>query len=146
MILLPIMSPMGMNAKTLLGIAACALALALPASQAIAGKSSRSRSVASKACKAELKRKGHKAFVKKYGKPALRNCSSKTTPAAAEAVASATNECDDELAEYGLAEFLDDYESPNFSEAYDYCVVEGAMEELDLLGGDDDGTDDGSDE
>jgi hypothetical protein len=122
-----------------------AILLALPA-VAVAKQGSPVTSVAAQQCAQERVDLGKKAFHKRYGvKHAMRNCIKRTRPKVAPAVTSATNGCQQELAQNGPTQFILDY-------AWDEDTVENAMSECidltldDLLAPDDSGDDESDDD
>jgi hypothetical protein len=92
---------------------------------------------------------GKKAFRKRYGaKHTMRNCSKRTKPQVAAALNTASSDCQAELAESGLAEFIDDYgedATDTLDNAMAECISEDADQILnpeDYEDEDDDGSDD----
>jgi len=86
-----------------------ALLLALPAGAAGAG-GGQVQSRAAQQCKQERTISGKRAFHKKYGaKHAMRACIKRKRPRVASTIDPATEQCQGELAQSGLAEFLDEY-------------------------------------
>jgi hypothetical protein len=129
----------------LLSIAATvALALAVPAGAAAAPDAT---NLAVRSCKAQKKNLGKAKFERKYGAHAMRTCIQKARRPASEAIASATSDCNEELALYGPTELIADYERPTVETALEACVIDDVEFELGLDEGDgyDDGYDDGSD-
>jgi hypothetical protein len=109
---------------TALAIAAVIGALlAVPA--AAPAKGGLTGSLAASACSAEKKQLGKKRFAKKYGKKGMAVCIKRTRGAAQRAIAVATVECQAELDEYGLDEFLLDWSS------FEECVATYAEWEMD---------------
>jgi hypothetical protein len=103
------------------GILVAAL-LALPASAA-AGQGGQDSSVAAEQCAQQRADVGKRAFRKRYGaKHAMRNCIRRNRAKGSSALSSATQECEEELAQVGAAEFILDY-------ALDEDTVENAMSE-----------------
>jgi hypothetical protein len=99
-----------------------AILLALPA-VAVAKQSGPVTSVAAQQCAQERVDFGKKAFHKRYGaKHTMRNCIRRTRPKVAGAVTSATEGCQQELAQNGPAQFILDY-------AWDEDTVDNAMSE-----------------
>jgi hypothetical protein len=130
------------------GIAAAAL-LALPAGAA-ASQGGQVNSVTAQQCAQEKADIGKKAFRKKYGaKHTMRSCGKRTRPQVAAALSTAGSDCQNELAQNGAAEFIDDYgddATDTVDNAMAECIGEDADEILnpdDYV--DDDGSDDGSD-
>lgn len=114
-----------------IGIAAtAALALAAPAS---AATSTDAKSIAARSCKVQQKNLGKTKFERKYGNHSMRTCIQKSRRQASQAIASATSDCDEELALYGPAEFLDDYESATVETALATCIIEDVEFELGLI-------------
>jgi hypothetical protein len=103
------------------GILVAAL-LALPASAA-AGQGGQVSSVAAEQCAQQRADVGKRAFRKRYGaRHAMRNCIRRNRAKASSALSSAAQECQEELAQVGAAEFIVDY-------AFDEDTVENAMSE-----------------
>jgi hypothetical protein len=129
------------------GIAAAAL-LALPAGAA-ASQGGQVNSLAAQQCAQERADIGKKAFRKRYGaKHTMRNCAKRTKPEVTAALNTAGSDCQAELTQSGLAEFIDDY-GEDATDTLDNAMVECMAEATDqILNPDDyvdDGTDDGSD-
>jgi hypothetical protein len=110
------------------GIVAAAL-LALPAGAA-AVQGGQVNSLAAQQCNQERADIGKKAFRKRYGaKHTMRNCAKKTRPHVAAALDTASSDCQAELAESGLAEFIDDYgedATDTRENAMAECIAENA--------------------
>ena len=130
------------------GIAAAAL-LALPAGAA-ASQGGQANGVAAQQCNQQRADLGKKAFRKRYGeKHAMRACVKRTRPQVVAALSTAGFHCQNELAQNGAAEFIDDYgddATDTVDNAIAQCIAEDADEILnpdDYV--DDDGSDDGSD-
>jgi hypothetical protein len=110
------------KARHLIGAAVATALLALPAS-ASAGQSGQVAGVAAEQCSVLRADLGKRAFRKRYGpRHAMRNCIRRNRSKAATALNSATDDCQQELAEVGSAEFILDY-------AWDEDTVENAMSE-----------------
>jgi hypothetical protein len=129
------------------GIAAAAL-LALPAGAA-ASQAGQVNSLTAQQCAQEKADIGKKAFRKRYGaKHTMRNCAKRTKPQVAAALNTASSDCQAELAESGLAEFIDDYgedATDTLDNAMAECISEDADQILnpeDYEDEDDDGSDD----
>jgi hypothetical protein len=109
------------------GIAAAAL-FALPAGAA-ASQGGQVNSLTAQQCNQERAEIGRKAFRKKYGsKHSMRTCAKRTKPQVAAALSTANSDCQAELAQYGLAEFIDDYgedATDTLDNAMAECVAEG---------------------
>jgi hypothetical protein len=132
------------------GIAAAAL-IALPASASAKpghghGHGGGSTTgLAAQQCAQEKGDIGKKAFLKKYGaRNGMRNCIRRTATQIASVLPQANQDCADELAEFGTADFIliygDDASTP-LDQATAECVNEAVDE---ILNGDD-SEDDGSD-
>jgi hypothetical protein len=83
--------------------------------------------------KQERSDSGKRAFQKKYGrKHTMRTCIKRTRPRVASAVDPAGQQCQAELAQEGVADFLDDYldEVGSVDEAMAECVAETVDELL----------------
>jgi hypothetical protein len=110
------------KARHLIGAAVATALLALPAS-ASAGQSGQVAGVAAEQCSVLRADLGKRAFRKRYGpRHAMRNCIRRNRSKAPTALSSATDDCQQELAEVGSAEFILDY-------AWDEDTVENAMSE-----------------
>jgi hypothetical protein len=132
------------KARHLIGAVVATALLAVPAS-ASAGASSQVAGVAAEQCSVLRADLGKRAFRKRYGpRHAMRNCIRRNRSKAASTLNSATDDCRQELAEVGSAEFILDY-------AWDEDTVENAMSEcisdsVDEALAPDDGDDDDSEE
>jgi hypothetical protein len=131
------------------GIAAAAL-IALP-SAAAAAPGGQVTSLTAQQCAQERADLGKKAFRKRYGaRHTMRNCIKRTRTQVVSAVAVATSDCQNELAQETPAEFIDDYgydPTDSLDDAMDECIAEDVdyiLNPEDYV--DDDGSDDGSDE
>jgi hypothetical protein len=128
------------------GIAAAAL-LALPAGAA-ASQGGQVTSLTAQQCAQEKTDIGKRAFRKRYGaKHTMRNCAKRTKPQVAAALDTANSDCQSELAQSGVAEFIDDYgedATDTVDNAMAECVAEDADEILNPEDYVDDGSDDGS--
>jgi len=126
------------------GIAAAAL-LALPAGAA-ASQGGQANSLAGQQCAQERAAIGKKAFRKRYGaKHAMRACSKKAKGQAVAVLDTANSDCQAELAEIGVADFIDEYgadATDTLENAMAECVAEDTAQILDPG---DYGEDDGSD-
>jgi hypothetical protein len=126
------------------GIAAAAL-LALPAGAA-ASQGGQVNSLTAQQCSQEKADIGKKAFRKKYGaKHTMRNCARRTKPQVAAALDTAGSDCQAELAQSGLAEFVDDY-GDDPTDTVDYAMAECIAEDVDQILNPDDYVDDEEDE
>ncbi len=129
------------------GIAAAAL-LALPAGAA-ASQGGQVNSLTAQQCSQEKADLGKKAFRKRYGaKHTMRVCAKRTRSEVTSALATAASDCQDELAQNGDAEFIDDYgedATDTVENSIDECIAEDADEILNPEDYVDDATDDGSD-
>lgn len=130
------------------GIVAAAL-IALPASAA-ATPGGQVASLTAQQCSQERADIGKRAFRKRYGaKHAMRSCVSRSRPQVVTAVGTANQDCQEELAEIGAAEFIDEYgddeDTDPVGDAMTACIAEDVDE---ILHPEDygDGSDDGSDE
>jgi hypothetical protein len=126
------------------GIAAAAL-LALPAGAA-ASQGGQVNSLTAQQCAQEKAEIGKKAFRKRYGaKHTMRNCVKRTKPEVAAALNTAGSDCQAELTQSGLAEFIDDYgEDP--TDTLDNAMAECIAEATDQILNPDDYVDDEEDE
>ncbi len=137
-----------MKLRYAIGGIAAAAALALPAGAA-ASAGGQVTSLAAQQCAQERAAIGKKTFRKRYGaKHAMRSCAKKAKAQVAAAVNTANSDCQDELAEIGVADFLDEY-GEDVTNALDNSMAECVAEDVDqILNPDDygdDGEDDGSD-
>ena len=113
------------------GIAAAAL-LALPACAA-ASPGGQVTSLTAQQCAQEKSDIGRKAFHKRYGvKHAMRTCARRTRPQVAAALGTASSDCQDELAEYGAADFIDSY-GEDVTDTVDNSMVECIAEDADQI-------------
>jgi hypothetical protein len=113
-------------ARRLTALATAAVIGALLAVPATApAKGGLASTLAADKCSAEKKKLGKKRFQKKYGKKGVANCLKRTRGEANRAVAVATTECQVELDEYGLEDFLLDWSS------FEECVATYAQWEMD---------------
>ena len=110
--------------RTLILIAALCLALLVTA--ALASASISVTKTAAATCAKERKAIGRKAFTKKYGaKRTMQRCIRRTRPRVVAAQRQAEQECAEELAELGFAEFAEDYGSDETgSDAMANCIAE----------------------
>jgi hypothetical protein len=101
----------------------CASVLALPATAPAKGPTDK---VAAATCAKERKAIGRQAFTKKYGeKRGMQSCIRRTRGRVVAAQRQAEQECAEELAELGFAEFAEDYGSDETgSDAMANCVAE----------------------
>jgi hypothetical protein len=129
------------------GIAAVAL-LALPAGSA-ASPGGQVPSLTAQQCSQERAAIGRKAFRKRYGaRHTMRACAKQTKSQVAAALNTANSDCQDELAQNGVAEFVDDYgedDTDTLDNAMAECVAEDADQILNPEDYVDDTGDDGSD-
>ena len=127
------------------GILVAAL-LAFPTS-AVAGQGGQVASVAAQQCAQRKADIGKKAFRKRYGaKHTMRNCIRRNRAKAESTLSSAAEECEQELAENGPAEFILDYafDEDTVENAMSECIADTVDETLDPSDSDD-GEDDGTD-
>jgi hypothetical protein len=125
------------------GIATAAL-LALPAGSAASG-GGQAASLTAQKCAKERAAIGKKAFHKRYGaKHPMRACSKKAKGQVAAALGTANSDCQDELAEIGLADFIDEF-GTDATDTLDDAMAECVDEMLNPDDYGDDGEDDGSD-
>ena len=129
------------------GIAAAAL-LALPAGSA-ASLGGQVSSLTAQQCSQERAAIGKKAFRKRYGaRRTMRACAKKTKAPVAAALGTANSDCQDELAENGVADFIDEY-GDDVTDALDDAMAECVAEDVDEILNPEDyvdgGSDDGSD-
>lgn len=118
--------------------------LALPAGSAASG-GGQVTSLTAQKCAKERAAIGKKAFRKRYGaKHPMRACSKKATGEVAAAVGTANSDCQDELAEIGLADFIDEFGADD-TDTLDNAMAECVDESLNPDDYGDDGEDDGSD-
>jgi hypothetical protein len=126
------------------GIAAAAL-IALPAGAAAGG--GQVNSLTAQQCAQEKADIGKKAFRKRYGaKHTMRNCAKRTKAQVAAALGTANADCQQELAENGSTEFIDDYGSDDtdtLGDAMSECMAEDVDQ---ILNPDDYVDDDGGDD
>jgi hypothetical protein len=129
------------------GIAAVAL-LALPAGSA-ASPGGQVPSLTAQQCSQERAAIGKKAFRKRFGaRHSMRSCARRTKPQVAAALNTANSDCQEELAQNGVAQFIDDYgedATDTVDDAMAECVAEDADQILNPGDYVDDGSDDGTD-
>jgi hypothetical protein len=106
--------------------------LALPASPA-AGQGGQAASLAAQQCAKERASIGKKAFRKKYGaRHTTRSCAKRNRPRVASAVATAGQDCQAELNQLGVADFIDEYgDEP--TDSVDYAMSECVAEDIDEI-------------
>lgn len=129
------------------GIAAAAL-LALPAGSA-ASAGGQVTSLTAQQCAHERAAIGKKAFRKRYGaKHPMRACAKRNKAQVAVVLGTANSDCQDELAEIGDADFIDEYGADD-TDTLDNAMAECVAEDTDqMLNPDDYGDygDDGGDD
>jgi len=132
-----------------ISVAAITAGLLLLPAGATAGQGGPVNSLAAQQCTQERATMGKKAFRKKYGaKRAMKSCMKRTRPQVAAALPSANSDCQDELAEIGAVEFIDEYGEDETS-SLDDAMTECVAEDVDVILNPDDGddsTDDGTDD
>jgi hypothetical protein len=129
------------------GIAAAAL-LALPAGAA-ASQGGQVTSLAAQQCNQERAGIGKKAFRKRYGaRHTMRACAKRTRPGVTAALSTAGSDCQDELAQAGSADFIDEYadDPTDLDGAMDECIAEDVDQVLNPDDYVDDPGDDASDQ
>jgi hypothetical protein len=127
------------------GIVAAAL-IALPAGAA-ATPGGQVSSLTAQQCNQERAEIGKKAFRKRYGaKHAMRSCASRSRPQVVAAVGTANQDCQEELAEIGAADFIDEYGDEDATDPVGDAMTECIAEDVDELLHPEDYADDGSDE
>jgi hypothetical protein len=121
-----------MRPRNAIGGMIAAVLLVLPGSAAAKGVGPLQR-LAAQQCAQERGDIGKRAFRKKYGaKHTMRSCIKRTRPRVASAVDPAGQQCDAELTQEGVTEFLDDYLDEDIGtvdDAMSECVAE-AVDEL----------------
>lgn len=123
------------------GIAAAAL-LALPAGAA-ASPGGQVTSLTAQQCAQKKADIGKKAFHEKYGaEHAMRACARRTRPQVAAALGTAGSDCQDELAQNGSADFIDEY-GEDVTDTVDNVISECIAEEADQILNPQDYVDDG---
>lgn len=129
------------------GIAAAAL-LALPAGSA-ASAGGQVSGLAAQQCSRERAAIGKKAFHKRYGaRHSLRACAKRAKSQVAAALNTANSDCQDELAQNGVADFIDEYgddATDTLDDSMAECVAEDVDEILNPEDYVDGGSEDGSD-
>lgn len=127
------------------GILVAAL-LGFPTS-AVAGQGGQVASLAAQQCAQRKADIGKKAFRKRYGaKHTMRNCIRRNRAKAESTLTSAAEECEQELAENGPAEFILDYafDEDTVENAMSECIADTVDETIDLGDiGEDDSDDEG---
>jgi hypothetical protein len=128
------------------GILVAALVFFVPG--AAARHTSQVDGLSTQQCAQERSTIGKRAFRKKYGaKHTMRTCVRKNRGAVAAAINVANSDCQNELAQVGQAEFIDEYgedETDSVDNSMAECVAEDVDEALNPDTGDD-SEDDGSD-
>jgi hypothetical protein len=113
------------------GIAAAAL-IALPAGAA-AKQGGQVEGLAAQQCNQERAAIGRKAFHKKYGaKHSQRSCAKRTRSGVIAAIATANQDCQDELAQSGTMQFIDDY-GVDATDTVDSAMAECVAEDVDQI-------------
>jgi hypothetical protein len=113
------------------GIVAAAL-LALPAGAA-ATQGGQVEGLTAQQCNQERAGIGKKAFHKRYGaRHTMRNCAKRTRPQVVGAVGTANQDCQDELAQSGTTQFIDDY-GVDATDSIDNAMVECVAEDVDQI-------------
>lgn len=114
--------------RTLIPITALCLALLAQTGSAPASATTSVTKQAAATCAKERKETGRKAFARKYGeRRGMQTCIRRTRPKVLAAQRQAEQECQQELAELGIAEFAEDYGSDESgSDAMANCVAETA--------------------
>ena len=126
------------------GIAA-AMLLALPAGAA-ASVGGQVSGLTAQQCAQERADIGKRVFHRRYGaKHAMRACAKKAKAQVAAALSTANSDCQDELAENGLAEFIDDY-GEDATDTLDNAMAECIAEDADEILNPDDYVDDPGDD
>jgi hypothetical protein len=123
------------------GIAAAAL-LALPAGSA-ASQGGQVGSLTAQQCAQERAAIGKKAFRKRYGaKHTMRACAKRTKAQVTTALDTANSDCQDELAQNGVDQFIDDY-GEDATDTVDNAMAECIAEDVDEILNPEDYVDDG---
>jgi hypothetical protein len=126
------------------GIAVAAL-LALPAGSA-ASAGGQVTSLTAQQCSQERAAIGKKAFRKRYGAThTMRTCAKRTKAQVAAALNTANADCQDELAQNGLADFIDEY-GEGATDTPENAMAECIAEDADEILNPDDYVDDGEDD
>jgi hypothetical protein len=116
------------------GIAAAAFIAALPAGASASNGGGQANGLAAQQCAQEKADIGKKAFRKRYGdRHPMKTCARRTLPEVVKAVDTANQDCVDELAEDGVADFIDTYGddvTTPVDVAMNECVAEAADEIL----------------
>jgi hypothetical protein len=118
--------------KRLLSLSVLLVALLIVPASAQA-KGGLATKLATKACAQEKKEIGSRAFLKRYGRKSMPTCVKKARTEARRAVQTATAECQAEVDDFGIDEFLEDWDS------FEQCVADLAESEM---GSDDESDDD----
>jgi hypothetical protein len=106
--------------------------LALPV-EAGAKQGGAVNSLTAQQCAQERADIGRKAFRKRYGaKHAMRACAKRNRAQVASAVGTATQDCQAELSDLGVADFVDEYgDEP--TDSVDYAMAECIAEDVDEI-------------
>jgi len=106
--------------------------------------------LAAQQCSQERANIGKKAFHKRYGaKHTMRACAKRTTPQVLAAVTTANSDCQNELADIGTPDFIDEYgvdTTDSLDNAMAECIAEDVDQTLNRNDSVDDGSDDGADQ
>jgi hypothetical protein len=126
------------------GIAAAAL-LALPAGAA-ASQGGQVNDLTAQQCSREKADLGKRAFRKRYGaKHTMRSCAKRTKSEVSAALNTANADCQAELTQNGLADFIDEY-GEDATDTLDDAMAECVAEDADEILNPEDYVDDGSDD
>jgi hypothetical protein len=128
------------------GIAAAAALLALPCGVA-AAQGGQVASLAAQQCKQERAEIGKKAFRKRYGaRHGMRTCGKRMRPQVTAALSTAGSDCQAELAQIGLTQFILEY-GEDLTDTLDSVMAECIAEDADgILNPGDDEDDQGDDD
>jgi hypothetical protein len=128
------------------GIVAVVL-LAMPCGVAAAQGGGQAASLAAQQCKQERAEIGKKAFRKRYGaKHGMRSCSKRMRPQVTAALSTAGSDCQAELAQIGLTQFILEY-GEDLTDTLDVVMAECIAEDVDgILNPGDDEDDEGDDD
>jgi hypothetical protein len=127
------------------GIAAVAALVVLPANAAASG-GGQVAGLAAQQCSQERANIGKKAFHKRYGaRHTMRACAKRTRSQVMAAVTTANSDCQNELADIGTPDFIDEY-GVDPADSLDNAMTECIAEDVDQTLNPDDSVDDGSDD
>ena len=134
-----------MRARYAIGGILVAALLAFPTS-AVAGQGGQVASLAAQQCKQERAEIGKKAFRKRYGaRHGMRTCGKRMRPQVTAALSTAGSDCQAELAQIGLTQFILEY-GEDLTDTLDSVMAECIAEDIDEILNPEDYVDEGEDD